>query len=272
MTELKVGDIVSRKSYGGDVYFTITDIVKRDGVKPMYILKGLMHRLQADCDGNDLVIHHPTDIRSKIRHEISGARRYAHRGMKRSAFSLFSMFRERPGKILQIDSSQEFLDMCRDNYRQANLESVGKVASESEQPQYVRRLLEKYKPDILVVTGHDSMKKGTSNPNSINSYQHSRYFIESVKEARKYQPNHDKLCVFAGACQSFFEGIMEAGANFASSPGRVLINALDPAIVAEKIALTDSRIIVTPEEVTRLTVSGRDGIGGVNTRGHLIRM
>jgi len=63
------------------------------------------------------------------------------------------------------------------------------------------------------------------------------------------------MCIFAGACQSYFEAIMQAGANFASSPGRININALDPAIVSEKVALTNKDNYVTPEEVSKLTIS-----------------
>lgn len=33
-----------------------------------------------------------------------------------------------------------------------------------------------------------------------------------------------KLVIFAGACQSYFEAIISAGANFASSPARILID------------------------------------------------
>jgi spore coat assembly protein len=106
--------------------------------------------------------------------------------------------------------------------------------------------------------------------NSLDSYRNSRYYIQCVREARKYEPSYDKLCIFSGACQSYFEGIMDAGANFASSPGRVLIHALDPAKVGDRIALTDSRVYVSPEQIARLTQSGSKGIGGVKTKGHYI--
>ena len=64
---------------------------------------------------------------------------------------------------------------------------------------------------------------------------------------------------------------MEAGANFASSPGRILINVLDPSIVAENVALTDNKKFVVPSEVAKLTVSGKEGIGGIETKGHLTK-
>jgi spore coat assembly protein len=145
---------------------------------------------------------------------------------------------------------------------------VGRAIDEKEQSYEVRQLLEKTRPSILVVTGHDSIKKN-SDKQAIGSYQNSKYFIESVKEARKYEQSLDKLCVFAGACQSYYEGIMSAGANFASSPGRILINALDPSFVSEKVAMTDTSRIVSPSDIAQITISGKEGIWGVNTKGHL---
>ena len=39
-----------------------------------------------------------------------------------------------------------------------------------------------------------------------------------------------RLIIVAGACQSHFEALLQAGANFASSPGSVLIHALRSAL------------------------------------------
>jgi len=60
---------------------------------------------------------------------------------------------------------------------------------------------------------------------------------------------------------------MNAGANFASSPGRILIDFIDPLIVAEKIATTDENRIVTVREVIREIKEGAKGVGGRGTRG-----
>lgn len=70
-----------------------------------------------------------------------------------------------------------------------------------------------------------------------------------------------------GACQSFFEAIMEAGADFASSPGRILIDFIDPIIVAEKIATTDENIFVSNYEVIKDIKEGAKGVGGKGVRG-----
>lgn len=87
------------------------------------------------------------------------------------------------------------------------------------------------------------IKKG-KNFTDIYNYRNSSYFIKAVEEARKNNMRDD-LVIFAGACQSYYEGIMMAGANFASSPARILIDFMDPIIVAEKIAVTDEKRFVT---------------------------
>lgn len=40
------------------------------------------------------------------------------------------------------------------------------------------------------------------------------------------------------------------GANFASSPARVLIDFMDPLVVAEKIAITDKNRIITERDIS----------------------
>lgn len=271
MNDFKVGDIVVRKSYGNDVRFAIANVLYRQDGSPVYILKGLSERLEADSDGDDLVKLDSKDIHNKIQNITSRAGRYTN--IRRTPFALFRpyLMRRRAGSVLHIDSSGELFEVCYRHYRNLGLQVASKIAPESEQPQYVRKLLEKYNPNILVVTGHDSMKKG-SRPNSIDSYRNSKYYIQSVREARSYQASYDKLCIFAGACQSYYEAIMAEGANFASSPGRILINGLDPAIVAERVALTETRKTVTPGQIAELTKSGSKGIWGIETRGHLIIM
>jgi spore coat assembly protein len=184
---------------------------------------------------------------------------------------LLRLWRGKAGSILHVDSSQEFMNTCLKQYSEARISAIGKCVAESDQPNVIKHLLERYRPEILVVTGHDSLKKNNDSIYTMNNYSNSRYYIQSVKEARSYEPDKDKLCIFAGACQSYFEAIMDAGANFASSPGRVLINALDPAIVSQRISLTDSKTVVYPQDITKLTISGSAGIGGIKTRGHMLR-
>lgn len=267
MFDFKVGDIVVRKSYGGDIPFVINKITKDENNDFVYHLSGLIYRIEADSKGDDLLKQDPKKVQADNDRYMYRVSRYANMRMQPRGIFSFRFSRGTPGKVLQIDSSEDYLDRCLQHYKDGGLSPVGEVYSESEQPSIVQNLLKKYKPDILVLTGHDSIKKNADKYN-LNSYSNSRYYIQSVKEARKYESSSSKLCIFAGACQSYYEALMSAGANFASSPGRILINALDPAIVAEKVALTDSSRIVTPREVAAITITGSKGIGGINTRGH----
>ena len=96
---------------------------------------------------------------------------------------------------------------------------------------------------------------------NINNYKNSKYFIETVKRARKYQDDRE-LVIIAGACQSYYEAIIKAGANFASSPGRILIDFKEPLIVANEIATTDSDKFITIRNVENKLRNGRRGING----------
>lgn len=102
----------------------------------------------------------------------------------------------------------------------------------------------------------------------IYNYRNSRHFIETVKEARKYDEKHGKnLVIFAGACQSYFEALMEAGANFASSPARILIDFLDPLVVAKSVAIADKNKYITIDDFVDELRDGKKGVNGLGARG-----
>ncbi len=269
MNSLRIGDFVARKSYGGDIQFKIEDVTSKNNGKRTYLLKGLVFRIIADSDEDDLEWKDPDQVKRELQSifEFGGIH---HMSRGNSPFGIFQQARGKPGTILHIDSSEDFLRMCQKYYADAKIKAYGRVLPESEQPKHIRSLLASTRADVLIVTGHDGLKKNATKMNSLESYRNSRYYIQSVKEARSYEPSLDKLCVFSGACQSYYEGIMEAGANFASSPGRILIHALDPAKVGDRISLTDSRVYVTPEQIARMTQSGLKGINGLRSKGHYI--
>lgn len=70
-----------------------------------------------------------------------------------------------------------------------------------------------------------------------------------------------------GACQSFYEAIMEAGADFASSPGRILIDFIDPLIVAKTVATTDRKVYISAREISKMIKEGEQGVSGIGARG-----
>ena len=114
------------------------------------------------------------------------------------------------------------------------------------------------------------MIKKETNYDDIYNYRNSRHFINTVKEAKKYEAETGKrLVIFAGACQSYFEAIISAGANFASSPARILIDFLDPLIIAEKVATTEEYKYITIDDVAKELRDGKRGVGGIGANGKM---
>lgn len=73
-----------------------------------------------------------------------------------------------------------------------------------------------------------------------------------------------------GACQSYFEAIISAGANFASSPARILIDFLDPLVIAEKIAFTEKYKYITIDDIAEELRDGKKGVSGIGANGKMI--
>lgn len=114
------------------------------------------------------------------------------------------------------------------------------------------------------------IKKGTGF-NDVYNYRNSRHFINAVNEARAWcTENHKDLSIFAGACQSYYEAIMSAGANFASSPGRIMIDFIDPLIVAERIATTENTRYLTIRDIKDELRDGEEGVSGIGSMGKKI--
>ena len=273
---MKEGDIVTRKSYNQDIIFKITGFSKDENNKKIALLKGVAFRLIADAYLDDLVLVEKNDIREFLidknvqnllyRSVIDAKERQnMYRGAPKlqSSTNVYGI----PGKVLQIDGDKEYLKICLDVYTELGIPAVGVAIPEANQYREVKSLLEKHKPDILVVTGHDAITSKKGNLKDINNYKNSYNFIKCVREARKWQPDFDNLVIFAGACQSNYEQIIRSGANYASSPGRIMIHALDPVFIVEKIACSRTDMVVPIEEVIEQTITGYKGIGGFETRG-----
>lgn len=270
---LNTGDIVARLSHQQDIYFHIHQIERNFNGECSAILKGLNLRLLADAPLSDLIFKSPAEVANYERvdnkmiyqkfHKLTSQRK-VDKDEERESFEI-------PGRVLQLDGDQDYLDQCIKTYRQMGIEAKGICKSEKEQPKVIRKILQENPTDILVLTGHDGFISGKRDFHSMNSYRSSRYFVEAVLEARRFQYNRDNLVIFAGACQSNYEAILSAGANFASSPKRMLIHAFDPVFIVERIAFTPTDQIVSVKDILEHTITGTDGIGGIETRGQLRR-
>ena len=242
----KIGDLVTRISYKHDILFKIVDISSE-----VIYLKGVDVRLYADAPVKDLMkssVTKSSDFEI-IKENVSKLR------LDRSTYFYI------PGSVLHIDGDEEYLDRCMNFYKEMNVKANGIHLNEIDMASKIGSLLDEYNPDIVVITGHDAFySRG-------DEYQNTDNFINCVKEARKFEKSHEKLIIIAGACQSNYEALIKSGANFASSPKRINIHALDPAIVATSLALSDKNKSIDLIEILKKTRYGSEGIGGIITNG-----
>lgn len=248
--EFKIGDLVTRKSYNNDLLFRINEIKDK-----IIYLTGVNIRLCADSEIDDL---------EKCEDEIDSDEEFL-KNVKSSVLERDDYF-YLPGKILHIDADSEYLERCLKYYENENIWAAGILEKEANVCLKIRKYLDDYKPDIVVITGHDAYYKKLSR-DDINSYKNSSYYVNAIKEARNYEKSHQKLVIVAGGCQSDYEELIKAGANFASSPKRINIHALDPAIVAAKLSLSDITADIDLKGILDTTKYGKDGMGGVKTKG-----
>lgn len=277
MKKIKKGDIVARKSYGKDIIFYVKRIVKTS-TENIAILCGLYERIEADSKLEDLELLSPDQIKNISINQENKLNARIDKKVKDYRFDFLEddkRLRERilTGKILHLDGDKRYSQKSYNYYKKMGLNAVVKNIPEYKQPRVVYKLLKLYQPDILIITGHDGMIKRGTNFNDIYNYRNSKHFINTVKEARKYDKDNNKdTVIFAGACQSYFEAIMMAGANFASSPARILIDFLDPLVIAEKVATTERYKFITVDEITREIRDGKKGIGGIGSNGRMTIM
>ena len=246
-----IGDIVTRKSYNNDTFFEITNISGNTAY-----LKGINIRLEADSELTDLEKVNNDNI-------IDDDRVTSNFDLNLDRSEYFYL----PGKVLHIDGDEDYLRRCMNFYKKLNIMAYGICLKEIDIASEINKYLTNLNPDIVVITGHDAYYKRKGSSSNINNYKNTINFIDAVKVAREYEKNQDKLVIIAGACQSNYEELIKAGATFASSPKRINIHALDPAIIASYIALYDRNKVIDLINLLSKTKSGSDGIGGVAVSG-----
>jgi spore coat assembly protein len=279
---IKEGDVVTRNSYSHDIYFKVVKIFTGLDGKEYARLKGVDLRLEATAPVDDLVrvdtlhvsqywhqcqLKNMEKMRDVFKRREDDRRRTLSRATKNNLEEIQSF--DLPGTLVHIDGDREYLDMCLASYKQLNMECHGYHLDEEKQAEKVLDILNEHRPDMLVLTGHDGLVKGAEEAEyrDIKKYHNSQHFVNAVRAARQYEKSRDDLVIFAGACQSHYEALLAAGANFASSPKRVLIHAYDPVFVMEKVAFTSIYDPIALKDVIASTITGFDGIGGVETPG-----
>ncbi len=249
--EFAVGDLVTRNSYNNDTVFKIVKIKNQ-----VAYLKGVQVRLYADANLEDLKLYvkEERSIDDDIMLDLN---------LNEERGDYFFL----PGKVLHLDSDGEFLKRCLKFYRKNKVMVVGKKINEQDIYKEIRNLLNEYQPDIVIITGHDAYYPKKGSPKDNKNYRNTEAFVKAVKEARKYEKSHEKLIIIAGACQSNYEELIKAGANFASSPKRINIHCLDPAIIATILSMSERNKEVDLVSLLSKTKYGASGIGGIKTNG-----
>lgn len=246
----RIGDFVTRIKYHHDVVFRILSIKGE-----VAYLKGCHVRLYADAPLEDLELYQfqDRDDGDDVDLLLSSSDR--------------SDFFYLPGKVLHIDADEDYLERCLNFYRRYKVMAVGKKIKECDVSKQIRSLLIEYQPDIVIITGHDAFYSRKGSKDDIKNYRNTENFVRAVKEARKYEKSHEKLVIIAGACQSNYEELIRAGANFASSPKRVNIHALDPAIIATVLAMSERNKEIDLMDLLSKTKYGANGMGGIISTG-----
>ena len=144
---IRKGDIVGRKSYNKDIFFIVDRIIKLKNNEQYAILKGVNIRIEADASIEDIekieesrVIKAERRIDELLKKRIN-SNRYN-----------YSEYISKTGKILHLDGDKRYSEKSRRYYKKVGLNAVVRNISERNQTAMVLPLLNKYNPDILVIT------------------------------------------------------------------------------------------------------------------------
>ena len=249
----KKGDIVGRISYNKDIIFKIKEIKGR-----IAYLQGLYVRLVADSDISDLVL-----IENNILNRYKESKLEYER-------TILSSYKKKighiTGKILHFDSDAFYLTKCLSLYKSLGLYAYGVKLDEELMHQYILDYVRTIKPNIIVITGHDSYNK--QGLYDLKNYTNTIKFIKAIDKVRTYY-SLDDIFIYAGACGSNAESLIAAGANFASSFDRNNIEAYDPAIVAIMAAITPVNQIIDIDDIYNYSKMDKGSIGGVESYGKM---
>lgn len=149
LSNIKKGDIVARKSYNKDVIFVVDLVINEKNA----ILTGITTRLKADSPIEDLELVDKKEITDiykaideKIDKKITNKESVKNSFLKRSDKIIYT------GRILHLDGDKRYSEKSNMYYKKMGLKAIVRNISESRQANVVNALIDRYKPDILVVT------------------------------------------------------------------------------------------------------------------------
>ena len=146
---IKKGDIVARISYHKDVIFVVDLVIDNK----IAILTGITTRLKADIPIEDLELINKKEIDNiyrnideKIDKKVNTKETSKGSFLKRSDKIIYT------GKILHLDGDRKYSEKSNLYYKKMGLKAIVKNIPESRQVNVANMLIDRYNPDILVVT------------------------------------------------------------------------------------------------------------------------
>ena len=208
MEKIKRGDIVAKKSSNSNILYSVEKITKDLNGRKVAILKGIIVRIvEATYLDNLIKIDNEKlddSLRSldvKIEDRINSFLK-KEKGKNKEKERNFQNISS--GKILHLDGDKLYSEKSARYYKKMGLNAIVKNVPENKQHLLVKDYINKYNPDILVLTGHDGMIKTGIKYGDINNYRNSKYFAQGVLEARKIHPSSNRLAIFARCMSKFF--------------------------------------------------------------------
>ncbi len=160
MRKIKKGDIVARKSHGKDIIFYVKRIIKT-GQEQIAILCGIGKRIEADSNIEDLELVDKSIIDKRIKQIDDKLKERIEKNNETYKIGILTSKNSRikqkiiTGKILHLDGDRRYSQKSNIYYKKLGLTAIVKNIPEYKQPKVVYSLLKTYKPDILIITGHD---------------------------------------------------------------------------------------------------------------------
>lgn len=149
LNNVKKGDIVVRKSHNKDVAFIVDMVIDRK----IAILTGITTRLKADSPLEDLELINKKDVSKlyksiddKIEKTINKNEIVKNSFLKRSEKVIYT------GRILHLDGDRRYSEKSNMYYKKMGLRAIVRNIPENRQANVVNSLIDRYKPDILVIT------------------------------------------------------------------------------------------------------------------------
>ena len=149
LKKIKKGDIVARISYHKDVIFVVDLVIDNK----IAILTGITTRLKADSPVEDLEVINKKEIDNiyrnideKIDRKVNTKEILKGSFLKRSDKIIYT------GKILHLDGDRKYSEKSNLYYKKMGLKAIVKNIPESRQVNVANMLIDRYNPDILVVT------------------------------------------------------------------------------------------------------------------------